>query len=140
MRLRAIDLVDVLVYLVVLGAFSQLFPAVISETFLLSLLTAILLKVVLEVVVRVKKAALARIRSDGGTARRAVGVVILVLVLPGSKFLVLELVALLFGDAVHLGGFFLVTLLIVVLMLARGAVRRLLTPAPERSGGDVRSS
>lgn len=37
----------------------------------------------------------------------------------------LELVALLFGDAVHLGGFFHVTLLIVVFMLARGGMRRL---------------
>lgn len=126
MRLRAIDLVDVLVYLVVLGTFTQLFPAVISESFLLSLLTAILLKLVLEVVAWVKAKALARIRSDGGLARRAVGVVVLLLVMPGSKFLVLELVDLAFGDAVYLGGFFLVTLLIVVLMLARGAVRRLL--------------
>lgn len=140
MRLRAIDLVDVLVYLVVLGAFSQLFPAVISETFLLSLLTAILLKVVLEIVVWVKKKALARVRSDEGAARRAVGVVILVLVLPGSKFLVLELVALLFGDDVRLGGFFLVTLLIIVLMLARGTVRRLLAHAPDDPVGDLRSS
>lgn len=44
--------------------------------------------------------------------------------------LVLELVDVVFGDAVQLGGFFLVTLLIVVLMLARGATRRLLSPAP----------
>lgn len=129
MRLRAIDLVDVLVYLIVLGTFSQVFPAVISESFLLSLLTAILLKVVLEVVTWVKKKAIARIRSDGGGGRRAVGVVVLLLIMPGSKFLVLELVDLLFGEAVYLGGFFLVTLLIIVLMLARGGVRRLLTPA-----------
>lgn len=131
MRLRAIDLVDVLMYLVVLGTFSQLFPAVISETFLLSLLTAILLKVVLELVSWVKERAIARIRSDSGRARRAVGVVVLLLIMPGSKFLVLELVDLVFGDAVQLGGFFLVTLLIVVLMLARGAARRLLlSPMP----------
>jgi hypothetical protein len=126
MRIRPIDLVDVLVYLVVLGAFSQLFPAVISETFLLALLTAVLLKIVLEIVVWVKAQALARIRSEGAVAPRAIGVVVLVLVLPGSKFLVLELVDLVFGDAVQLGGFFLVTLLIVVLMLSRGGVRRLL--------------
>ena len=126
MRIRPIDLVDVLVYLVVLGAFSQLFPAVISETFLLALLTAVLLKIVLEIVVWVKAQALSRIRSEGAVAPRVIGVVVLVLVLPGSKFLVLELVDLVFGDAVQLGGFFLVTLLIVVLMLSRGGVRRLL--------------
>lgn len=85
MRLRAIDLVDVLMYLIVLGTFSQLFPAVISETFLLSLLTAILLKIVLEAVVWVKGRAIAHIRSDGTAARRAVGVVVLLLILPAAS-------------------------------------------------------
>ena len=47
-------------------------------------------------------------------------------VLFGSKFLVLESVALVFGPRVSLGGFFSVTALIVVLMLSRAGVRRLL--------------
>ncbi len=141
MRIRPIDLVDVFVYLVVLGVFIQLFPAVISETFLLALLTAILLKVVLlkvvlELVLRVKKKIVTRIRTGGTVAVRVVNAVALVLVLPGSKFLVLELVAVVFGDAVQLGGFVPVTILIIVLMLARGGMRRLLArtePAPSAS-------
>lgn len=128
------DLVDVLAYLVVLGVFAQLLPGVISESFLLSLLTAILLKLVLEVVLRVKKRIVGRIRAADGPAGRALGIVTLLLVLPGSKFLVLELTDLVFGDAVQLGGFFAVTVLIVTLMLARGGVRRLLAPTePVRS-------
>lgn len=114
-----------LVYLVVLGAFIQLFPSVISETFLLALLTAILLKVVLEVVLLAKRRVVGRIRAAQTWQVRAVNIVTLLLVLPGSKFLVLGLVDLLFGDAVSLGGFFQVTGLIIVLMLARGAMRRL---------------
>jgi hypothetical protein len=125
MRIRPIDLVDVLVYLVVLGVFIQLFPAVISETFLLALLTAILLKLVLEAVLWVKKRILARVRSAESFLPRIVNVIALLLVLPGSKLLVLELVDLVFGDAVRLGGFWQVTALIVVLMLARGGMRRL---------------
>ncbi|MFE7846312.1 hypothetical protein ACFUTX_14080 [Microbacterium sp. NPDC057407] len=126
MRLRAIDLVDVFVYLVVLGVFIQLFPQVISETFLLALLTAVLLKLMLEVVLWVKKRIVGQIRGAGASWVRAVNVVALVLVLPGSKFLVLGAVALFFGDAVSLGGFFQVTALIITLMLARSGVRRLL--------------
>lgn len=126
MRIRPIDLVDILVYLVVLGLFTQLFPAVISETFVLALLTAILLKVVLEAVLWIKKRVLARIRAAETPAVRVVNLIALLLILPGSKFLVLELVAWAFGDSVRLGGFFQVTLLIVVLMLARGGLRRLL--------------
>ena len=122
-----------LVCLVVLGLFVQLFPAVISESFVLALLTASLLKGVLELVLVAKKWAVRRLRGASTAAGRAVGVVALVLVLPGSKLLVLELTALVFGDAVRLGGFFLVTALIVTLMLARGGVRRLL--APDGAGG-----
>ncbi|MBT2476396.1 hypothetical protein J7E68_17900 [Microbacterium sp. ISL-103] len=126
MQLRAVDLVDVFVYLVVLGLFIQLFPDVISETFLLALLTAILLKAVLEVVLFVKKSILRRVRGARTRLVRAVNVAALVLIIPGSKFLVLALVDLVFGDAVRLGGFLPVTALIFVLMLARAGVRRIL--------------
>lgn len=61
----------------------------------------------------------------------------------GSKVVVLELVDLDFGDAVSLGGFISVTLLVVALLLSRAGVRRLLydAPAPARAApptdGDV---
>jgi hypothetical protein len=103
---------------------------VISETFLLALLTAILLKLVLEVVVLVKTRTIKRLKTSRIPAVRLANAVVLLLVMPGSKFLVLELVALTFGDAVHLGGFFHVTVLIIALMLARGAVRRFLPREP----------
>ena len=45
----AAAVVDVFVYVVVLNLFVEYFPKVISETFTLSLLTAVLLKAVLEV-------------------------------------------------------------------------------------------
>lgn len=132
MRLRPVDLVDIFIYLVVLGVFIQLFPEVISESFLLALLTAVLLKVVLEGVLFVKKRIVARIRGAQNRWTRVVNVVALLLVLPGSKLLVLEIVAWVFGDAVYLGGFLQVTALIIVLMLARGGVRRIVDgPAPE---------
>lgn len=126
MRPRAVDLVDVLAYLIVLGVFIEFFPAVITETFLLALLTAILLKVVLEVVLRVKKRIVARVRAAESTTLRVINVLTLLLVLPASKFLVLVLVDLAFGDAVSLGGFFQATALIVVLMLTRSIIRRLI--------------
>ena len=49
-RGHAADAVDVLVYVVVLNLAIEYVPNVISETFTLSLLTALLLKVSLEVV------------------------------------------------------------------------------------------
>jgi hypothetical protein len=128
MRVRPVDLIDVFVYLVVLGLFIQWFPAVISESFTLALVTAVLLKAVLEVVLRVKKRIVGRIRHSHSGLVRFVNAVALLFVLPGSKFVVLEAVALLFGGRVYLGGFFQVTALIIVLMLVRGAVRRVVEP------------
>lgn len=122
--MRAVDLVDVLVYLVVLGLFVQFFPEVVTESFAISLLTAVLLKVALEVVVAAKTWALARLRAAQSAVATAIAAVTVVLVLPGSKLFVLWLTELVFGDAVHLGSFLQATLLIVVLMLARAGVRR----------------
>lgn len=130
MRIRPIDLVDVFVYLVVLGVFIQLLPAVISESFLVALLTAVLLKVVLEVIVFVKKRLVARIRGDHEPWVRALNAAVLVLILPASKLVVLEAVDAVFGDEASLGGFWSVTLLIVTLMLARAGVRRLVRERP----------
>ena len=135
MRLRPIDLVDVFIYLVVLGVFSELFPRVISETFLLALLTAILLKVVLELVLVVKKRVVARIRAAPTPVGRVVNALSLVLVMAGSKFLVLELTALAFGDFVQLGGFFSVTALILTMMLARAGMRYLLARTDQEVAG-----
>ena len=129
-QLGPLDVVDVFAYTVVLGLFVQFFPAVITESFLITLLTAVLLKLVLESVVWAKTRLLSRLRPGQPGPRRAVSAVMLLLVLPGSKFLVLELTALVFRGNVHLGGFFLVTALIVVLMLARAGTRRFLEPRP----------
>lgn len=134
-RRRLVDpihIVDVFVYVVVLGLAIEYLPAVISETFTLSLLTAVLLKVVLEVVLRVKTWILAQLRTSSDGVQSATSVAMLVLILPGSKILILELVDVVFGDAVSLGGFFAVTGLIIALMLARLGVRWLLRPSWSR--------
>jgi hypothetical protein len=123
----AAAVVDVFVYVVVLNLFVEYLPKVISETFTLSLLTAVLLKAVLEVVVAAKNRVKARFRQASTPVGKAAAAVLLWAVLVGSKFLVLEVVALVFGDRVRLGGFFSVTLLILALLLSRLAVRRLLT-------------
>lgn len=120
------DVVDLFVYVVVLNLAVQYVPSVLSETFTLSLLTAALLKVTLELVLLAKTRVLRRFRSAGTRRAKLVAAGSLWVVAAGSKLLVLELVDLVFGDAVSLGGFVSVTLLVVTLLVSRGAVRRLL--------------
>ena len=129
----AAAIVDVFVYVVVLNLFVEYLPQVISETFTLSLLTAILLKGVLEIVVAAKNRVKARFRQASTPMGKVVAAVLLWVVLFGSKFLVLEVVALVFGDRVSLGGFFSVTALILVLLVSRAVVRRLLQQPRSRA-------
>jgi len=129
----AAAVVDVFVYVVVLNLFVEYLPQVISETFTLSLLTAILLKGVLEIVVAAKNRVKARFRQASTPMGKVVAAVLLWVVLFGSKFLVLEVVALVFRDRVSLGGFFSVTALILVLLVSRAVVRRLLQQPRSRA-------
>lgn len=126
-RISAIDLADVLIYLVVLGTFTQLFPVVISESFLTSLLTAVILKFVLEAVVWAKTRIVGRLKTAETTWVRVLAGGGFVVVAAGSKALILWLIDVLLGDSVYLGGFFAVTLLVVTLMVSRALLRALLT-------------
>ena len=121
--------------MVVLNLFVEYLPRVISETFTLSPLTAVLLKGVLEVVVAAKSRVRARLREASTPAGKVVAAFLLWMVLFGSKFLVLEAVGLVFRDRVSLGGFFSVTLLVLALLLSRAAVRGLLVRPRHREQG-----
>lgn len=125
-------MIDVFVYVVVLNLAIEYVPSVISEGFTLSLLTAVLLKLVLEVVIILKTRVIDRGRAATTKRGKGAAAVTLWAVAAGSKFVVLKLVDLVFGDAVSLGGFIPVTLLVLGLLASRAAVRRLLydTPTP----------
>jgi hypothetical protein len=130
LRARPADVIDVFVYVVVLNLAVEYVPSVISESFTVSLLTALLLKVVLELVVVLKSRIVAGLRAANSAPAKVAIAVGFWVVAAGSKFVVLKLEDLLLGDAVSLGGFFSVTLLIVVLLVSRAGVRRLLDDSP----------
>lgn len=131
LRRRTVDIIDVFVYVVVLNLAVEYLPSVISETFTLSLLTAVLLKVVLEVVLLLKGAVVTRLRSARTRRAKAASLLMLWVVAAGSKLVVLALIDLVFGDAVSLGGFIPVTLLVITLLFARATVRRSLHEPPD---------
>ena len=136
-RNRSSDVVDVFVYIVVLNLAIEYVPSVISESFTLSILTAILLKLALEVVIAFKRVILHRFKGTSIARQKVLWAVALWVLAAGSKILVLELIALVFGDAVSLGGFIPVTGLVICLMLARAGVRWLLYDKPSPAAGDV---
>lgn len=127
---RPADVIDVFVYVVVLNLAIEYVPAVISEGFTLSLLTAVLLKIALEMVIVVKAMVIGRLRAATTGRAKVTAALSLWVVAAGSKLVVLELVDLIFGDAVSLGGFIPVTLVVLALLMSRAAVRRLLYDTP----------
>ena len=127
------DVVDVFVYIVVLNLAIEYVPSVISESFSLSILTAILLKIALEIVLVGKNFVMSRLKGASLARQRALWAAALWVLAAGSKILVLEVVALVFGDRVSLGGFLPVTGLVICLMLARAGVRWLLYDEPRKA-------
>lgn len=125
------DVVDLFVYVVVLNLAVEHVPSVISEGFTLSLLTAALLKVTLELVILLKGVVLARLRGATTRPARTTAAVMLWVVAVGSKLVVLWLIDIVFGGSVSLGGFIPVTLLVLALLMSRAAVRRLLHETPD---------
>ena len=126
-RARPADVIDLFVYVVVLNLAIEYTPSVISESFSLSLLTAALLKIALELVLLLKSQIITRLHAADTRRAKLAAAGLLWVVAAGSKLVVLELVDLVFGDAVSLGGFISVTLLVVALLVSRAAVRRLLS-------------
>ena len=125
-HLRPADVVDVFVYVVVLNLAAEYLPQVITETFTLSLLTAVLLKLILEVGVALKDRVKGRLKAATSLTGRIASGILLWALLVGSKFAVLEAVSVAFQGQVQLGGFFAVTGLILALLISRAGVRRLL--------------
>lgn len=96
----------------------------------MSLLTAVPLKIALELVLSLKARLIGRLRSAATPTGKVVAALLVWLVAVGSKFVVLELVNVIFGDAVSLGGFISVSLLVLALLASRSLVRRLLHDMP----------
>jgi hypothetical protein len=80
-------------------------PLAISEGFTLSLLTAVLLRIALQVVIASKNEVIKRLRAATSPHVKVAAVLLLWVVAAGSKLVGLELAGLIFGAAVSRGGF-----------------------------------
>jgi hypothetical protein len=114
--------VDVLVYVVVLNLFIEYVPTVITESFTISILTALLIKLLLVVIAGIEHRMAAWFRGREGSLWRVLGLASAFGVLFLSKFVILEAVDVVFGDRVELGGFLEIVTLILAMILARVVV------------------
>jgi hypothetical protein len=106
---------DVLVYTLVLNLFDEFYDAISIESFTISVLTAVLMKVLLDLLTQVEH----RVHDFVGAYNKYLGIVSMWVVLFLSKFVILEIVDFVFGDEVELGHFLDVVLLILTMMAVR---------------------
>ncbi len=110
---------DVLVYIVVLGLFVEYAPSVITESFIITIFTAVVLKLLIEAIARLEQRVGDWFKRREGSGWRILRVVTMFFILFFSKFAVLEIIDIIFGDRVALGGFIGVVVLVLTLILAR---------------------
>ena len=116
---------DVLVYTVVLNLFVEHVDNVVIDSFTISLLTAVLLKILLDVVMRAEHVVKGFWGDKEGRLASILGVVSLMATLFLGKLLILWVVGVVFGDHVNLGHFIEVVALVLALMITRELVHRL---------------
>lgn len=116
---------DVLVYTVVLNLFVEYADAIVIDSFTISILTAVLLKALLDVIGGLEHRVAAYFKAREGTLNKVLGAVSVFGILFISKFVILEVVNVVFGDHVDLGHFIDIILLIVAMIAARLIVRQI---------------
>lgn len=109
---------DILIYVIVLNLFVEFSPVVIIDSFTLSVFTASLLKIMIEIIQMLKHKV-----SEIFKANKVLRTFIIFLILFSSKFVILELVDIIFGQHVELGQFLNVIFLVIALMFTRQMFR-----------------
>jgi hypothetical protein len=114
---------DVLIYTVVLNLFVEYVDAVVIDSFTISILTAILLKILLDIVMRFEHIVHHFFAQKEGASAKVLGTISLFAILFLGKLFILEVVSFVFGDHVELGHFIEVVALVLALMITRRLVQ-----------------
>ena len=115
-RTFAVWLVHILGSVVVLNIFEEHVDSVVIDSFSLSLLVAIVLRVALEGAIWIERQVAEFWDKRSGTAAHGLKIVTAWVVLFLSKLVILELIDVIFGDHVDLGGLLTFIALVVALI------------------------
>lgn len=110
---------DVLIYTVVLNLFVEYNDAIIIDSFTISILTAILLKLLLDVILSFEHRVRGFFSTREGASWKAAGAASMIAILFIGKLVILEVVNFVFGEHVELGHLIDVIVLVIALMATR---------------------
>ncbi len=113
---------EVLLNVIVLGLFVEYSDGIAIDSFTIMIFAAVVLKALLGVTFAVEHRARSFFVRRGGAINRVVGVVTTIAILFSSKFVILEVIDIIFRDDVDIDGFIPLVLLIITMIVANRAV------------------
>lgn len=116
---------DVLIYVVVLNLFVEYVDSIIIDSFTISVFTAVLLKLMLDLILAFEHQVSDFFKKWDHSLSNVLRILSVWLILFSSKFLILEVVDIVFGDHVELGGFLSIIFLVIAMMVAREVFARI---------------
>ena len=123
---------DVLIYILVLNLFVEYADNIVIDSFTISIFTAIVLKILLEIILRFEHLVGDFFKARPGKVSNFLRIISMWLILFLSKFLILEVIDFIFGEHVELGKFLDVIVLVISLMVAREIFDRIYRALGER--------
>jgi hypothetical protein len=117
-------LIAILADVVVLNLFVEYVPNVVIDSFSITILTAIVLRALVAATLQLEHRVSAVFTTRPGRASTVLRWPVMWLILFGSKFVILEVIDLIFGAHVELGGFWLIIALIAAMIVVEQALQQ----------------
>ena len=109
--------------IVVLNLFVEYVHTIVIDSFAISVLTALLMKLAIDAVKGLEHRVASYFRAKQGLGWRALGLISGFSILFLSKFVILELVNIVFGDHVELGHFIEIVAIILTMLVGSAVLR-----------------
>jgi hypothetical protein len=127
---------DVLIYVVVINLFVEYSDSVVIDSFTISIFTAVVLKILLDLILALEHKVSAYFERQNRPISKVLQISSVWAILFLSKFVILEVVDIVFGEHVELGGFLMVIALVLAMMIAREAFARIYAALGTEDAGD----
>ena len=108
----------ILLNIVVLGLFVEHSDRIVIDSFTIVIFTAVVLGALVAATLSLEHRARNFITRRGGTVNRVLGIVTAMAILFSSKFVILEVIDIIFRDDVEIDGFIPLVLLIITMIVA----------------------
>ncbi len=113
---------DLLIYIVILNFFAEYSSSIYFETFTISVLTAIVLKILLVWVISLEHSVSAYFGKKKQDIYKYINLIVAFSILFLSKFVILEIVDILFGTYVEIKGFIPLVAMIITMIVTRKVI------------------